>query len=191
MPNCGSVLPNGCALRHSRNVSHCPAAPRPESRPMTSGIPIMAIRRSGSTRGAVALQGVLVRRGRGVDRAGAVGDVEAGADDRGREERRRRRRAATLAPSSVRKTRRKSTESNQSTSVQNCAISDAAMPTTTRISSVVTRGLRRRSRVAVRCPPPDPLPRPAASGSSPNQSRSLTSRARSVCSRQACLPAAR
>ena len=81
---------------------------------------------------------------------------------------------STLAPSSVRKTERFWTESNQSTSVQNWAISDAAMPTTTSTSSVVTSGLRRRSRVAVRCPPPVPLPCPAGSGSSPNQSRSLT-----------------
>ena len=47
-PKCGSFLPNDTLLRHSRNACHCPAAPVPASRPSTTGMPMVAIRRSGS-----------------------------------------------------------------------------------------------------------------------------------------------
>ncbi|OPZ53053.1 MAG: hypothetical protein BWY91_02085 [bacterium ADurb.BinA028] len=48
-PNCGSVIPNGWALRQSRKVSHCDDAVSPVASPAMSGMTSVASRRIGSS----------------------------------------------------------------------------------------------------------------------------------------------
>ena len=169
-PNCGSVVPNGLRVAPQQEGLPLRRGAEPASRPTTSGMRDRRDPAQRLDRLAVVVERPAVGRDRRVDRPGAVGDVEARPDHRGREQRHRRGRAATLVMSWVTKTPAKSTESNQSTSVQNWPrSSDDGTPTTTRIQRRDQGPARRRARVAVRGGPRIRCPGQRPRGSSPNR----------------------
>ena len=140
-PNCGSLVPNGTALRHSRNVRQAPMAAAPARRPRTEGMTTVARRRSGSRTWRYWSR--TWADGEGAMRSGRVRyAVTRLAATAPAVRMKAAMKSKTRVPSWVMKTSRKPTESNHQRSVRIPDTSRARITSPARMASVVPSGPR-------------------------------------------------